>query len=100
MVNREAVVPDFGSAPLSLPAIRLYSHFSPKSLVNLGPLWVVNSYRSSLHTEHFGLIPITFSSLALFFLFPKLLNGCLHPVFHGALTVSGKVTRRQDLGLK
>lgn len=93
-------MPDFGSAPLSLPAKQLYSHFFPKSLVNLGPLWVVNGHRSSLHAEHFSSIPITFSSLALFFLFPKLLNGCLHPGFHGALTVSGIVTRRQDLGLK
>lgn len=84
------------TAPSSQTILTLFC----KGLMNLGPLWVVNSYRSSLHREHFSLIPITFPSLALFFLFSKLLNGFLHPVFHDALTVSAIVMRRQDLGLK
>lgn len=42
----------------TLPAKWPYEHIFSKSLVNLGPLWVVNSYRSSLHTGHFSLTPI------------------------------------------
>lgn len=46
-----------------------------------------------LYFHHFFLsgLPLCLSGL---------LNSCLHPLFHGALTVAGTVTPRQDLGLK
>ena len=46
-----------------------------------------------LYFHHFYLssLPLCLSGL---------LNSCLHPLFHGALTVAGTVTPRQGLGLK
>lgn len=50
-------------------------------ILELEPLWAVNSYPCSLHTEHFSLIPITFLKPAFFCIIPGLRNGCPHPVF-------------------
>lgn len=73
--------------------------------MNWGHSVWVNSHSTSSHTECFF--------LECFFLYSHhsflsslplclsgVLNGCLHPLFHGALAVAGAVTPRQDLGLK
>lgn len=73
--------------------------------MNLGHSVQLNSHSTSSHTHcaFFGVLlhyshRFVFPSLPLCLSGP--LNSCPHPLFHGALTVAGAVTPRQDLGLK